>query len=427
MKVGKHTLLIDGNYFIFSRLFVMPKPKKDDDILLSDDKQRAQFMRKLSVDFASEMRKFKGFVDDVVIAVDAKSWRKDLYPEAEYKGTRKQKSNVDWDAVYSIYEEFQKTMQKHGVTVHQINGAEADDILFGWSTMLNDRGKSCIVWSGDRDLIQLVNHSMANDAHTVWYYNTKKVLYAYPGFTKDMETSATQKMDNDDMLFNMGGQHMLRDDYQNRVLDWIKNNKVTVEEVDCDRFILTKMLEGDKSDNIQSVVTWQKEMKSGKLRTYSITNKMANKIYDQFTKEHVDFTIDYLFSNSHKDALSDIIYRVVGHSNVSLIKANLTRNISLMLLHTRTIPNAIQKAIYEAIEVDWEGAIENIDVLLEMNKILADTKWLDKKHDASPDAFAGIDIPDDDTSTKPMKLVDKKGRIKETKLKSTTKNTNTLF
>ena len=169
MKVGKHTLLIDGNYFVFSRLFVLPKPKKGK--LLEDDKQRAQFMRKLAIDFASEMRKLKMFVDDVVLAVDSKSWRKDLFPASDYKGTRKQNQTVDWPSVYTVYEEFQKVVASKGVTVHQIQGAEADDVIFGWSTMLNARGKSCIVWSGDRDLIQLVNYSDTNDAHTVWYYN----------------------------------------------------------------------------------------------------------------------------------------------------------------------------------------------------------------------------------------------------------------
>ncbi len=344
-----------------------------------------------------------------------------------YKGTRKQKSDVDWTAVYQIYEEFQEIMQKHGVTVHQISGAEADNVLFGWSTMLNDRGKSCIVWTGDRDLIQLVNHSSANDAHTVWYYNTKRTLYAYPGFVNDMETSAAQNMEADDMLFNMNGQHMRRDDYQSRILDWVKENKVTVEEVDCDKFIFTKMLVGDKSDNIQSVVTWQKEMKNGNLRTYSITDKMAEKIFDQFTKEHKDFTIDYLFSSEHKDALSDIIYRVTGHSNTSLIKVNLTKNIALMLLHTRTIPDSIQKAIFEAIEADWEGALNNVETLLEMDKILAGTNWLEKKHNAGPDVFAGMDIPEEVEPSKPMKLVGKKTPKAETKAKPATKNINNLF
>ena len=322
MKVGKHTLLIDGNYFVFSRLFVLPKPKKGK--LLEDDKQRAQFMRKLAIDFASEMRKLKMFVDDVVLAVDSKSWRKDLFPASDYKGTRKQNQTVDWPSVYAVYEEFQKVLATKGVTVHQIQGAEADDVIFGWSTMLNARGKSCIVWTGDRDLIQLVNYSDTNDAHTIWYYNTKKTLYAYKGFEKDMSSSATETMTEDDMLFNMGGKNMLRDNYQSDIINWVTANKIKIQEVDCDEFIFKKILVGDKSDNIQSVVTWQKEMKNGKLRNYSITDKTADTIWKQYIKEYDDFTIDFLFSTEAKDILSDIIYRVVGHTNTTLIKTNLT-------------------------------------------------------------------------------------------------------
>ena len=407
MKVGKHTLLIDGNYFVFSRLFVLPKPKGGA-LLLGDDKQKSQFMRKLAIDFASEMRKLKMFVDDVVLTVDSKSWRKDLYPDAQYKGTRKQNKTVDWTAVYEVYEAFQKIVAKKGVTVHQIQGAEADDVIFGWSTMLNARGKSCIVWTGDRDLIQLVNYSNTNDAHTVWYYNTKKSLYGYKGFEADMAESASKDMTEDDMLFNMGGQHMMRDAYQRDIMSWVKANKINITEIDCDEFIFKKILVGDKSDNIPSVITWQKEMKNGKLRNYSITDKTAESIYKQFIKEYKDFKIDYLFSSEAKDKLSDIIYRVVGHSSLTLIKANLTSNIALMLLHNKTIPDPIQKAIYDAIERDWEGAIENKESIMEMDQILKDTEWLDgaKKNNFAPDPFVGMDIPEE--KEPPMKLVGKK-------------------
>ena len=421
MKVGKHTLLIDGNYFVFSRLFVMPKPKSGK--LLGDDKQQAQFMRKLAIDFASEMRKLKTFVDDVVLTVDSKSWRKDLYPEADYKGTRKQNENVEWSAVYAVYEEFQRILATKGVTVHQIQGAEADDVLFGWSTMLNDRGKSCIVWTGDRDLIQLVNYSTANDAHTIWYYNTKKSLFAYEGFVKDMELSAASDLSTEDMLFNMGGQHMMRDNYQRQILEWITANKIEVSEVDCDHFIFNKILTGDKSDNIPSVLTWQKELKAGTLRKYSITDKMADAIYDQFIKECQSFTVENLFSNELKDKLVDIIYRVVGTGNTNLIKGNLTNNIALMLLHTKTIPDPIQRAIYNAIEKDWEGAIDNIDNVLDMDKILANTDWLGDKGSFAPDVFSGFDIPKEES--KPMKLVGKKTETKNNK--ETIKGLNNLF
>ena len=410
MKVGKHTLLIDGNYFVFSRLFVLPKPKTGQ--LLGDDKQKSQFMRKLAIDFASEMRKLKMFVDDVVLTVDSKSWRKDLYPESDYKGTRKQSSSVNWTNVYSVYEDFQKILAEKGVTVHQIQGAEADDVIFGWSTALNNRGKSCVVWSGDRDLIQLVNYSKTNDAHTLWYYNTKKSLYAYEGFERDMLESDASSMSNDDLLFNMGGEHMTRDSYQSNIMNWVKDLKINITEVDCDRFIFNKILTGDKSDNIPSVVTWQKEMKGGKLRTYSITDKMADSIYDQFVKELDNFTIEYLFNNEHRTALTDIIYRVVGHTNQALIKASLSNNIGLMLLHIKTIPDSIQEAIYSAIDKDWEGALENTDQFMDMEKILEGTNWLKDKVGFGVDAFAGMDIPKE-VKNKPMKLVGTKTKTAE--------------
>lgn len=421
MKVGKHTLLIDGNYFVYSRLFVMPRPKSGK--LLGDDKQKAQFMRKLAIDFASELRKLQNFVDDVVVAVDSKSWRKDLYPEADYKGTRKSDSSVDWANVYEVYSEFQQVLKSKGITVQQTSGAEADDVIFGWSVALNDRGKSCIVWTGDRDLIQLVNHSKANDAHTIWYWNTKKSLYAYEGFKADMELMASEQLSTDELLFNMGGEHMGRDEYQYNILQWITKNNIDVTEVNCDEFIFKKVLTGDSSDNIPSVVTWQKEMKNGKLRNYSITDKMASKIWDQYIKEFENFSIEYLFSDEQKNILSEVIYRVVGKSSKGLIKSSLNNNLALMILHNRIIPEAIQKAIYKEIDQEWEGAVENMNVLFDKDKILEGTHWL-KGSDAPAgvDPFADMDIPEE---PKPMKLVGKK-KV-ETKAMPKTKNLNNLF
>jgi len=421
MKVGKHTLLIDGNYFVYSRLFVMPRPKTGK--LLGDEKQKAQFMRKLSIDLASELRKLQDFVDDVVIAVDSKSWRKDLYPEADYKGTRKADSSVDWANVYEVYGEFQKILKTRGVTVQQTSGAEADDVIFGWSVALNGRGKSCIVWTGDRDLIQLVNHSKANDAHTIWYWNTKKSLYAYEGFKADMELMASEQLSTDDLLFNMGGEHMGRDEYQHNILNWINKYKIEISEVNCDEFIFKKVLTGDSSDNIPSVVTWQKEMKNGKLRNYSITDKMASKIWEQYIKEFDNFSIEYLFSDEQKNILSEVIYRVVGKSSKNLIKSSLNNNMALMVLHNRIIPEAIQKAIYKEIDQEWEGAVDNMNVLFDKDKILEGTQWL-KGSDApaGSDPFADMDIPED---PKPIKKVGKKQV--ETKAKPKTKNLNNLF
>ena len=157
-----------------------------------------------------------------------------------------------------------------------------------------------------------------------------------------MELMESEKMDSNDLLFNMGGRHLQRDDYQHNVLEWIKKNNITITEVNCDEFIFKKVLVGDNSDNIPAVVTWQKEMKNGSLRNYSLTDKMAEKIWEEYSKRFENFQIDYLFSDQQKTVLAEIIYRMVGKGSISLIKASLINNIALMVLHNKVIPQAIQ-------------------------------------------------------------------------------------
>jgi 5'-3' exonuclease len=268
MKLGKHTLIIDGNYFVHSRLFVLPRPKKEQ--LLGDRDGQEQFMRKLCIDFASEVRKMTPFVDQIVVAVDSKSWRKDLFPTAEYKGTRVADSSVNWENVFNVYTEFQDILAKQGVIIHKVPGAEADDILFGWSTQLNNEGKNCIVWTGDRDLIQLVNYNEATDAYTLWYYNSKRKLLAFEGFETLINKPNEIEISNDDLLFNMGSADVLNSQLKGDFISWIAKNGVEIEEINCDDFIFSKILQGDKSDNIQSVVSWTKRTSTGSIRNLSL-------------------------------------------------------------------------------------------------------------------------------------------------------------
>lgn len=403
MRKGGHTLLIDGNYFLHSRLFVLPRPKNG--VMLEDEASRASLMRKLAIDLASEVRKMRGFIDKVVVAVDARSWRKDLFPAAEYKGTRKADSSIDWNAVYNVYEEFQNILQKHGVVVHKIEGAEADDVLFGWSTLLINRGRNSIIWTGDKDLIQLVNYSKANDSYTLWYSPVQKSLYCFKDFIDVLNTSETTN--NDDLLFNLSIYSGVREEYKLAIKDWIQSNKVKLTEVNCDEFMFNKLLIGDKSDNIPSVVLWQKEMKGGKLRTYSITDKLADKIFQQYNKENNQFVIDQLFNKDEIEKLADVVYRVIGKSSVAQIKNNISQNMSLMMLHTKVIPDAIQNEIYSSVESELK-VLEGTDLsqLTNKEKILEGTGWL--KVSQTPkqyDAFANIP---ETKEPKKLKLIGKK-------------------
>jgi len=390
MKLGNHTLLIDGNYFIHSRLFVLPRPKSG--ALLGDDNSKGQFIRKLSIDFASEVRKMAPFVNQIVFAVDSKSWRKDLFPEAQYKGTRTQDSSVDWTAVYEVYEEFRNILAKKGVIVNQVKGAEADDILFSWSTYLNTQGKNCIIWTGDRDMIQLVDYSKATDGYSLWYYNTKRKLIAFEGFNDIIASDNSIDISDEDLLFNMDSPSHEADRVKGQMIEWIKKNSIEIEEMNCDSFVFQKILIGDKSDNIKSVVTYQKPMKTGKMRTFSITDKHAQGILEQYNKEEGEFVIDHMFNKTQVDKIVNLIYRIVGHDTQASILNRFNQNLDLMLLHYNTIPEPIQQEITKVIERDKnvEPMIMNLS---QMEKILEGSSWL-KIANSTPvdfDAFAGLD------------------------------------
>jgi 5'-3' exonuclease len=390
MKLGNHTLLIDGNYFIHSRLFVLPKPKSGP--LLGDDNSKGQFIRKLAIDFASEVRKMTPFVNQIVFAVDSKSWRKDLFPEAQYKGTRTQDNSVDWSAVYEVYDEFKLILAKKGVIVNQVKGAEADDILFAWSTYLNSQGKNCIIWTGDRDMIQLVDYSKATDGYSLWYYNTKRKLIAFEGFNSLLIPTEEIEMDNDDLLFNMDSPIHEHGRVKGEMIEYIKKNQIEIEEINCDRFVFQKILMGDKSDNIKSVVTYQKPMKTGKSRTFSITDKQAENVLEQYIKEEGDFVIDHMFNSTQVEKIVDLIYRIIGHDSKTSILNRFNQNLDLMLLHYNTIPDPIQKEIMKVI--DRDKAVEPMIMnLSQMEKILEGSSWM-KKANTTPvdfDAFAGLD------------------------------------
>ena len=383
-------MLIDGNYFLHSRLFVLPRPKGKQ--LLGDKESQSQLMRKLCIDFASEVRKMAPFVDQIVVAVDAKSWRKDLFPDAQYKGTRTHDDSINWKAVFGVYAEWQKILEQKGIIIHQVQGAEADDVMYGWSTQLNSEGKNCIAWTGDRDLIQLVNYNQATDAYTLWYYNSKKKLIAFEGFEDVMASRKTSAMTNDELLFNIASEEATYDKLKEDFQAWMDKNRVEVQEINCDDFVFGKILQGDKSDNIPSVITWTKAASNGKIRNYSLTEKHCVKILEQYKKEESEFTIEHFFNRGQVNKLVDIIYRVVGKSDPKEIRIRFNQNLDLVLLHYNTIPLAIQKGIYNNIAVD-RNVLPEFSNITQMEKILEGTDWMAKKSQGAPkkyDAFAGL-------------------------------------
>ena len=156
---------------------------------------------------------------------------------------------------------------------------------------------------------------------------------------------------------------------------------------------MAKLLLGDKSDNIAAVITWQKPTKVGKIRNFSVTEQQAYKAVEQYKKEAGQFHIEDMFVTSCVDTIVDIIYRIVAQSNKPAIKSRLSTNMSLMLLHSNTIPEGIQNACakqcIDLLEEDNKAAYE---ILSDFKKILKDTNYVKEVVPTSMDPFATLDI-----------------------------------
>ena len=75
--------------------------------------------------------KFKKEYGEIVLATDARSWRKNYYPE--YKANRKtsrEKSDMDWNEAFRIITMIREEIKENfPYKVVHIEGCEADDII----------------------------------------------------------------------------------------------------------------------------------------------------------------------------------------------------------------------------------------------------------------------------------------------------------
>ena len=121
-KNGRHTLVIDGNYFLFRTLYVLPRGSKSK-ALLETEEDVQSFVSKLATDFSYQVRLFEGLIDKIVWTVDSRSWRKDFYPEADYKGNRKQDSGINWENFSKVSDDLINFLIRKDIITSKIDGA----------------------------------------------------------------------------------------------------------------------------------------------------------------------------------------------------------------------------------------------------------------------------------------------------------------
>jgi 5'-3' exonuclease len=404
-KNGRHTLVIDGNYFLFRTLYVLPKPKGD---ILGTKKDMQVYMRKLATDFAYQIKLFEGLIDNVVWTVDSRSWRKDFYPEAEYKGNRKPDKLINWDNFSKVTDEFKDILTRKGVITSKVDGAEGDDLMYAWNAECLSREKSVILFTGDRDLIQLVNKNESNRCHTILFSPAHKKLYTYQGFTEWLNTVD----DNSDDIFDvLKSSNSIENLVRKYLSQFIQNKKVDIMEIDTKEFSFRKVLTGDSGDNIPPAYWYTRTSKDGKSRTYGVSEAKAQAVVDEFKQKHGDISILYLFNNEYLQDLRNILVKVMKakYMNPETILTNIKNNVNLMILNSKTIPEGILDEMFRTIEIKMKQGSSDLKGLSTMQKLLENTEYEKASINMSAKILDDNDDDDDDFSF--IKDKKKKGNI----------------
>ena len=103
--------------------------------------------------------KHKKKYGQLIVAADARSWRKDVFKE--YKASRKkgrEESSIDWDDVFRMLNLFFEEIQKNIPFICvKVDGAEADDIIgcIAARSQKKEHNEPLLIVSNDKDFIQL--------------------------------------------------------------------------------------------------------------------------------------------------------------------------------------------------------------------------------------------------------------------------------
>ncbi len=320
----KTNLIIDGNYILSKLVFTLHK----NNLLFG--------ALETSLDNAiKSYRRLYPFTKIYLVSdTRGSSWRKKLL--TEYKAQRKKDSEIDWDFVYSTYQEVKLKLK--GIKVLEYSSIEGDDFISYLVNESNKNGQSTIIISNDHDIKQLLKFSidplyiniMINEM-----FNKQKVFLSenYRLFLSEIK-----KIDNDD-IFNLNDNREFI-----KLIDGFIN-KYDINEVNIIKSLLVKVISGDNSDNIPSIY---QVTKNGKTR--GIGSIGAEKIVEEYIKEFGEIILNDpdLYEN-----IADLVCekKKAPKTEINNITNRISENMQLIDLRLESLPKEIVekiKSVYES-------------------------------------------------------------------------------
>ena len=359
MKKNKCTLIVDGNWLLLSRFSVIGKGFEHDMPEVAKERARDELHELMAKSISIVLNRFS-IIDNIVLVTDGGSWRKQLpVPKAienvTYKGNRSSAKELDWKYIYGALTDLSEQCKKLGVTVANHSSIEGDDWVWYWSRRLNAEGTSCIIWSSDNDLKQLVQNDASTMAFTAWY-NDKNGIW--------LESSMNDEI-IDELDFFMSPIKV-----KSPVLESLVQLSKSTSYINPDDIVMEKIICGDAGDNIKSIA----KVVSGS-KTYKVSVKMWNEI-----KSGLGITsLTEFFEQKNRIIASITALKKFISCNVNDIDEMFDYNIKLVWLNEDIIPETI---IMYMNQLEYN--------VTDINYIRSNFKTMCKKNNSIEDIFESI-------------------------------------
>lgn len=352
-------LVIDGFYFARRCLAIL---NMKDECLLNTESEKESFIRMLNSNFVNTWEKLSHYCDNILVATDYESWRKELKPvipyyinekqlspdmsEVKYKGQREAQRNespINFNNFYAITSKYFDDMKNYINTI-KIKGFEGDDIIALLSEKaLVDKDLEFLLIGTDKDTAQNVNDKF------IYFRNIKSKASPYGEFM--MCKSAYDK------IFNSYHKNIITDmisfdidkSYDkllslNLVDDTVVNRSLErgVTIVKPYQIIFEKAIIGDESDNILPLFRWFNAP-----RKYSVTENKLKKAMEMSCLSYSEKELERLtnINTELTDEIYDLLYNLSSvcsqKTDIKKVFEHYKHNLKLVTLKSSIMPQEL--------------------------------------------------------------------------------------
>lgn len=280
----------------------------------------------------------------VHIVFDSSSWRKeytnDFFKNSDFKTTSaptefKYKGNRKYDDhQYLFFDYFQQVImpqliEKTGINQYKFKGTEGDDIIAYLCEILKD---DILIYSVDQDLKQLTGTPDKNVLLITPKQMAKNKRLFVP--TQLIPTAANEEVDN---FFSLSDAHITGATIE-RTISNLTNKDYVEHKVNFVEDVLSKILLGDKSDNIPKITS----VSPAKAK------KVIAAVHDKFGDGVIQM-LDDLNQTVIDEVVSEIksVNKIKDQDKIDEIREHLLFNIKLTRLSIKVFPDEIRGALNE--------------------------------------------------------------------------------